>query len=144
MHVVAWLFFTTVCIASLLVASRYRAGFVITLAICSILGGMLLVTGIGLLIRELGFKASQGVLAVMFQLLMTVTVVGLLNIMNVVSSGIVNAQGAFHKRYNAPNTRRFPVSFVLEQASQIKKGYTWFWCIGSAMMLYGVWFKMKF
>ena len=36
-----------------------------------------------------------------------------------------------------------PVNFVIGKAADLKSFSAWFWGIGSALMLYGVWFDMK-
>lgn len=101
------------------------------------------VTALGLVLRELGLRPSAQFITILFQLLFTVLVIALLNIANLAFRGIVDAQGAFHRRYNAPRLHRFPVSFVIGKAADLKSFSAWFWGIGSALMLYGVWFDMK-
>jgi hypothetical protein len=143
MHVTAWLISVAVCTALLVVAPRYGTGFVIKCAVSAIVGGMILVVLIALALRELKVQPSQGFTTILFQLLFTVVITAMLNIMNLVFHAMVNAQTAFHKRYNAANLHRFPISFVIEHVRPLKMFGTIMWCFGSALMLYGVWFDMK-
>lgn len=143
MHVIAWLISAAVCTALLIVAPRYGTGVVIKCAAGAIIGGMMLVVLIALVLRGLKMQPSHGFTTALFQLLFTVVITSMLNIMNLVLHGMVNAQIAFHERYNAANLHRFPISFVVGHARQLKTFGTTMWCFGSALMLYGVWFDMK-
>jgi hypothetical protein len=140
---IAWLSSVALCVASLILSSRYRAGLVLKLAIGSILGGMLLVTVLGLALRELRIRPSDQFTATLFQLLLTVLVIAMLNIANLAFRAILHAQRAFHQRYNAGNIDRFPVSLVIGKAAFLGKFGICFWGMGSTLMLYGVWFEMK-
>lgn len=140
---VAWLISVFLCLVSLILSSRYRVGLVIKVAIGSIVGGMLSVTALGLVFRELGIRLSDQHITILFQLLFTVVVIAMLNLANLAFRGIVSAQEAFHKRYNAARLQRFPVSLVIGGAAGLKTFSICFWGLGSALMLYGVWFDMK-
>lgn len=143
MHVVAWLISVSLCIASLIMSARLRAGLVLKLALGAIIGGIALVTAIAWALKKLEIQPSHAFKTILFQLLLTITVAAMLNIMNVVSRKMVDAQGAFHRRFNAANLHRFPVSFVISGAPQLKNFGTAFWAFGSALMLYGLWFHME-
>lgn len=143
MHVIAWLIFVAVCIALLIVAPRYGAGFVIKRAVGAIIGGIVLVVLTALALRGLKVQPSHGFSTALFQLLFTVVITAMLNIINLVFHGMVDAQIAFHTRCNAANLHRFPISFLIGHARQLKLFGTAMWCFGSALMLYGVWFDTQ-
>jgi len=56
---------------------------------------------------------------------------------------MIEAQIAFHKRYNAANLERFPVSFAIEKRDRLKLFATCFWGLNSVLALYAVWLKMQ-
>ncbi|WP_034161430.1 hypothetical protein [Sphingomonas sp. ERG5] len=143
MQAIAWLISVAVCVALLIVAPRFGTGLVIKCSVGAIIGGTVLVVMIALALRGLKVQPSHAFTTALFQLLFTAVVAAMLNIMNFVFHGMVNAQIAFHKRYNAANLHRFPISFLIGYERQLKMFGTMMWCFGSALMLYGVWFDMK-
>lgn len=142
MNVIAWLICVAVCALTLFRSSRYRARVVLTSAIVAIIGGMLLVVILGLVLREMQVRLSHSFLTVLFQALMSIVTIAMLNIMNLAVRGMIAAQTSFHTRYNAANLRRFPVSFVIDQADRIRLIGTIFWSSASLVMFYGIWFHM--
>ena len=143
MHVVAWFVSVSLCVASLIMSARLRAGLVIKLALGAIFGGMALLTMVGWTLKKFDMQPSHAFTTILIQVLLTINVVAMLNIMNVAFHKMVDAQGAFHRRFNAANLHRFPVSFVISGAPQLKRLATTFWSLGSTLMLYGLWFHMK-
>lgn len=127
MHVVAWLVSVAVCIALLSIAPRHRPGLIIRWAVSAIIGGIVLVALISLALRGLEVQPSHGFSTALFQLLFTVVITAMLNILNLVFHGMVKAQTAFHTRYNAPNLNRFPISFLIGNAHQLKMFGTTMW-----------------
>ncbi|MBM7406469.1 MULTISPECIES: hypothetical protein [Sphingomonas] len=105
---------------------------------------MALLVLIGWTLKNFDMHRSHAFTTILFQVLLTINVVAMLNIMNVAVHKMVDVQGAFHRRFNAANLHRFPVSVVISGAPQLKKVGTAFWSLGAALMLYGLWFDMKF
>lgn len=143
MHVVAWILSAALTIFLLVKAPPYGAGFVIKRAIGAIVAGILLVVTLGLVLRGLAISPSHVLTTALFQCLMTVVIMAMLNGMNVVFHSMVEAQIAFHQRFNAANLHRFPISFLIEQRQGLKAFGTIMWCLGAVLMLYGVWFDMQ-
>lgn len=142
MNVLAWIICVAVCMWTLVVSSRSRAGVVLASAIASIVGGMALVTLLGLVLKEMNVHLSHGYLTALFRVLMSVVTIALLNIMNLAVRGMIVAQTSFHTKYNASNLQRFPVNLVIEHAQRIRLVSAAFWTAGSLVMFYGIWFKM--
>jgi len=142
MNVLAWIISVAVCMGTLVVSSRSRAGVVLANAIASIVGGMALVTLLGLVLKEMNVHLSHGYLTALFQVLMSVVTIALLNIMNLAVRGMIAAQTSFHTKYNASNLQRFPVNLVIDHAQRIRLVSAAFWGAGSLVMFYGIWFKM--
>ena len=142
-QIVAWLLSVLVTMVLLSRAPRYGTGFVLKAAIGSIVGSMLFVTALGLSLRHFGIRSSHAFTTILFQLLFAVLIAAMLNIMNLVLRGMVEGQIAFHRRYNAANLQRFPVSFVIARRERIKAVGTLFWCFGAGIMFYGLWFHMQ-
>ena len=143
LQIAAWLLSVLATMILLSRAPRYSTGFVLKAAIGSIAGSMLFVTVLGLGMRHFGIRSSHAFTTMLFQLLFTVCIAAMLNIMNLVLHGMVEAQIAFHRRYNAANLHRFPVSFVIAHRERIKAVGTLFWCFGAGIMFYGLWFHMQ-
>ena len=76
----------------------------------------------------------------LFETFFTIEILAMLSIMNGVFHGMVDGTIAFHRRVNAANLDRFPVSFLIRRARGLKLFGTLAWCAGGALMLYGVWF----
>jgi hypothetical protein len=144
LQIAAWLASVVACMVLLAKAPRRGKAFVLKTAIGSIVGSMLFVTVLGLSLRHLGIRSSHAFMSTLFQLLFTVIIAAMLNIMNLVFQGMVDAQIAFHRRFNAANLHRFPVSFVIAHRERIKAFGALFWSFAGGMMLYGVWFHMQF
>lgn len=143
MHGAAWLLCTTLSIFLLFAAPRHGAAFVVKGAVASIVAAIILVVMLGLILRGFAFRPSAAFTTALFQLLMTIVVIAMLNIMNILFRGMVDVQIAFHQRRNAANLHRFPISFVVAHRQQLKTLGTLMWCFGAGLMLYGVWFDMQ-
>ncbi|WP_380786190.1 hypothetical protein [Sphingomonas sp. R86521] len=139
---IAWLVSVAVCIALLIRTSRYGIGLIVRRATGAVVGAMVLLVAIALVLRALSIQPTHGVSTALFQMLFTIVVTAMLTAINRIFHGMVDAQIAFHTRYNAANLRRFPISVLIGHARQLKLFGTTMWCFGSALMLYGVWFDM--
>ncbi|WP_420138051.1 hypothetical protein [Sphingomonas sp.] len=93
-----------------------------------------------LLLAALHVQPPPGFGTIMFQLLFTVTVMAMVNLVTAIFAAMVEAQIAFHEKYNAANLYRFPVSFLIARPEQLKWFVTLVFCGGSGLMLYGIWF----
>src|SRR4051812_9530497 len=113
MHIVAWLLSVLATIVLLIRAPRYGAGVVLKAAIGSIIGSILFLVILGLSLRQLGIRSSHVFTTALFQSFFTIVIAAMLNAMNLVFHGMVEAQVAFHRRYNAANLDRFPISFLI-------------------------------
>jgi len=49
----------------------------------------------------------------------------------------------FHKRYNSANMNRQPLKFFVQNESKIKSGFSYSIFIGSILIFYAIWFKLK-
>ena len=140
LHGAAWLLSVALAISLLIRAPRYGAAFVVKRAIAAIVIGVVVVLVVALVLRGLSVQPSHGFSTALFQLLFTVVVVAMLNGANVTFHGMVDTVIGFHRRYNAGNLHRFPISFMIRNENQLKMFGTAMWCFGSTLMLYGVWF----
>lgn len=143
MHALAWLASVGLTVFLLWTAPRRGAAFVLKAAIAAIVLDIALFAALGFGLRSVNIRPSDAVLTLMLQLVMALIVIAMLNIMNIVFHRMVDAQIAFHKRYNGANLQRFPISFLIRHAAQLKMLGTIFWCLGAGLMLYGLWFDMK-
>ncbi|WP_420137677.1 hypothetical protein [Sphingomonas sp.] len=141
--IVAWLASLSLAVFLLWTARRRGGAFVAKAAIASIVLGMALVIGVGVVLRRLEIRPSDDVVQIAMQLLMTLLVIAMLNIMNILFHGLVEMQIAFHQRFNVANLHRFPVRFVIAHRQRLKRVATILWCFAAALMLYGVWFDMR-
>lgn len=142
-HALPWLASVGLTVFLLWTAPRRGVAFVLKAAIAAIVLDIALFAALGFGLRSMNIRPSDAVLTLILQLVMTFIVIAMLNIMNIVFHRMVEAQIAFHKRYNGANLQRMPVSFVIRHADQLKMLGTLFWCLGAGLMLYGLWFHMK-
>jgi|GEM_PF-2862914 len=68
----------------------------------------------------------------LFQSFFTIEIVAMLSIGNAIFQGMVDGVIAFHRRVNAANLDRFPVSFLIHHQRKLKLFGTLAWCAGGS------------
>lgn len=102
-------------------------------------GAIVCVVAITLLMVAVGMHPSDAFGKRLFSLFFATEVLALLSFVNLIFHGEVDVVGAFHRRVNAVNLDRFPISFLIRHERGLKTFGTVAWFIGGALMLYGVW-----
>lgn len=112
-----------------------RAGIVLV-------GAPVCLVAIILTMAAIGAHPSTGFGDRLLSIFFTIVVLVMLTFANVTFHGMVDGISAFHRRVNAANLHRFPISFLIRHGYGLKMFGTMMWFAGGALMLYGVWFDM--
>ncbi|MET4014236.1 uncharacterized protein (DUF486 family) [Mucilaginibacter sp. UYP25] len=72
--------------------------------------------------------------------MMSLIVIAIINFANQFFFYMVDAIITFHQKNNAGNIGRQPIKFFIDHHTRLKQVATLIWFLGSALMLYGIWF----
>ena len=126
----------------LFLALRRDGIYIVKRAVFVLISTPVIVLLIALILRSVGARPSPQFTVYIFAAFFTIVIMAMINIANVVFRGMVDAVIAFHEQHNASNLDRFPISALVRHRDHLKTFASIVWCLGSALMLYGVWFDM--
>lgn len=139
-----WMASVALCLSLLLRARHTKQPLLIVRrAALAMVGAVVLLIAIDLAVAALGVHPSREIRTYLIMIFITAEIVSGLNIGNVVFHGMAVSLIAFHQKYNSARLHRFPISFLIKRRDHLKILGTIMWCLGSILMLYGVWFDTE-
>lgn len=143
MNVLLWLLAAALNAYLLLgLAPRTDAGRFVKWAVVALVMAVVGAVLVALILHAVGASPSRQAVADILAAFFTVAVILFVNIVNVACRGMVDAIVSFHQNNNAANLDRFPIATLIHRQDQLKLLLGVVWSLGSALMLYGVWFDM--
>ena len=122
-------------------ASSQGIAAIVKRAIAAVVLGIVATLAIALIGHAIGAAPSHAFGNAVFQCLFTIVVLAMTNFANAAFRGMVETMTSFHETHNAANMDRFPIR-IIGQRTGLQRFSAIIWWLGSALMLYGVWFDM--